>query len=189
MHFFTFIKSPSRTVCIRCRISLFRWHVCQVSLLNLDFKVVLLDNISSVVSPKFQPFLVWNFIFVVLWYFFSAMPQVWSKLYVPSGIYGNFPTTFWFLAFPGDLTCIAFPTQNNWYKILKLVLEILQTVHYPMKLVSLNLDTLGKMYDCLTWNTFLRLVNRTSQIPYLPQGVYTNVRWPKSYNILPHIPY
>jgi hypothetical protein len=25
-------------------------------------------------------------------------------------------------------------------------------------------------------NTFLRLVNRTSQIPYLTQGVYTNLR-------------
>jgi hypothetical protein len=59
---------------------------------------------------------------------------------------------------------------------MKLVPEILQTVHYPMQLVSLNLDTLGRSYDCFTWNTFLRLVNRTSQIPYLPQGVSTNVR-------------
>jgi hypothetical protein len=32
------------------------WHVGQVSLLNLDFEVVLLDNFSSVVSPKFRPF-------------------------------------------------------------------------------------------------------------------------------------
>jgi hypothetical protein len=31
-------------------------HVGQVSLLNLDFEVVLLDNLSSVVSPKFHPF-------------------------------------------------------------------------------------------------------------------------------------
>jgi hypothetical protein len=59
---------------------------------------------------------------------------------------------------------------------MKLIPEILQTVHYPMKPVPLNLDTLGRSYDCFTWNTFLRLVNRTSQIPYLPQGVYTNVR-------------
>ena len=27
-----------------------------------------------------------------------------------------------------------------------------------MKLVSLNLDTLGRSYDYFTWNTFLRLV-------------------------------
>jgi hypothetical protein len=59
---------------------------------------------------------------------------------------------------------------------MKLVPEILCFVHYPMQLVSLNLDTLGRSYDCFTQNTCLRLVNRTSQIPYLPQGVYTNVR-------------
>jgi hypothetical protein len=59
---------------------------------------------------------------------------------------------------------------------MKLVPEILQTVHDPMKLVPLNLDTLGRSYDCFTWNTFLRLVNRTSQIPYLTQGVSTNLR-------------
>ena len=120
--------------------------------------------------------------FVVLWYFFSAMPQVWSKFDVPSGIYSNFPTTCWFLSFPGDLNCIVFPAQNNWYKILKLVLEILQTVHNPMKLVPLNLYTLGRSYDCFTQKSFLRLVNRTSQIPYLPHGVATNVRWPRSWN-------
>ena len=27
-----------------------------------------------------------------------------------------------------------------------------------MKLVPLNLDTLGRSYDCFTWNTFFRLV-------------------------------
>jgi hypothetical protein len=59
---------------------------------------------------------------------------------------------------------------------MKLVPKILQNVHYPMQLVSLKLDTLGIIYDCFTRNTFLRLVNRTSQIPYLPQGVSTNVR-------------
>jgi hypothetical protein len=59
---------------------------------------------------------------------------------------------------------------------MKLILEILQTVHDPMKLVPLNLDTLGRSYDCFTWNTFLGLVNRTSQIPYLTQGVSTNLR-------------
>jgi hypothetical protein len=59
---------------------------------------------------------------------------------------------------------------------MKIVPEILQTIHYPMQLVSVNFDTLGRSDDCFTWNTFLRLVNRTSQIPYLPQGVYTNVR-------------
>jgi hypothetical protein len=45
-----------------------------------------------------------------------------------------------------------------------------------MQLVTLNLDTLGRIYDCFTYNTLLRLVNRTSQIPYLTQGVYTNLR-------------
>jgi hypothetical protein len=59
---------------------------------------------------------------------------------------------------------------------MKLVPEILQTVHDPMKPVPLNLDTLGRSYDCFTWNTFLRLVNRTSQIPYLTHGVSTNLR-------------
>jgi hypothetical protein len=59
---------------------------------------------------------------------------------------------------------------------MKLVPELLRAVHYPMQLVSLNLDTLGIIYDCFTQNTCLRLVNRTSQIPYLPQGVYTNLR-------------
>jgi hypothetical protein len=59
---------------------------------------------------------------------------------------------------------------------MKLAPEILQTVHDPMKPVPLNLDTLGISYDCFTWNTFLRLVNRTSQIPYLTQGVSTNLR-------------
>jgi hypothetical protein len=59
---------------------------------------------------------------------------------------------------------------------MKLTPEILQIVHDPMKLVPLNLDTLGRIYDFFTWNTFLRLVNRTSQIPYLTQGVYTNLR-------------
>jgi hypothetical protein len=47
-----------------------------------------------------------------------------------------------------------------------------------MKLVPLNLDTLGIIYDCFTWNTFLILVNRTSQIPYLTQGVSTNLNDP-----------
>jgi hypothetical protein len=59
---------------------------------------------------------------------------------------------------------------------MKRVPEILQNVHYPMQLVSLNLYTLGISYDCFTWNTFLRLVNRTSQILYIPLGVYTNIR-------------
>jgi hypothetical protein len=59
---------------------------------------------------------------------------------------------------------------------MKLAPEILQTVYDPMKLVLLNLDTLGRSYDCFTWNTFLRLANRTSQIPYLTQGVSTNLR-------------
>jgi hypothetical protein len=59
---------------------------------------------------------------------------------------------------------------------MKLIPELLRAVHYPMQLVSLNLDTLGRIYDCFTWNTCLRLVNRTSQIPYLPQGVSTNLR-------------
>jgi hypothetical protein len=59
---------------------------------------------------------------------------------------------------------------------MKLSPEILQTIHDPMKLSPLNLDTLGMSYYCFTWNTFLRLVNRTSQIPYLTQGVSTNLR-------------
>jgi hypothetical protein len=59
---------------------------------------------------------------------------------------------------------------------MKLIPEILQTTHDPMKHVPLNLNTLGRSYDCFTWNTFLRLVNRTSQIPYLTQGVSTNLR-------------
>jgi hypothetical protein len=59
---------------------------------------------------------------------------------------------------------------------MKLAPKILQTVHNPMQLVPHNLDTLGRSYDCFTWNTFLRLVNRTSQIPYLTQGVSTNLR-------------
>jgi len=54
--------------------------------------------------------------------------------------------------------------------------EILKTIHDPMKPVPVNLNTLGRSYDCFTRNTFLRLVNRTSQIPYLPQRVYTNLR-------------
>jgi hypothetical protein len=59
---------------------------------------------------------------------------------------------------------------------MKLTPKILQTVHDPMKPVPCNLDALGRSYDCFTWNTFLRLVNRASQIPYLTQGVYTNLR-------------
>ena len=59
---------------------------------------------------------------------------------------------------------------------MKLAPKILQTVHDPMQLVPLNLDTPARSYACFTWNTFLRLVNRTSQIPYLTQGVYTNLR-------------
>jgi hypothetical protein len=59
---------------------------------------------------------------------------------------------------------------------MKLVPKLLWSVHYPMQLVSLNLDTLGRIYDCFTQNTFLRLVNRTSQIPYLPHGVSTNLQ-------------
>jgi hypothetical protein len=59
---------------------------------------------------------------------------------------------------------------------MKLVPEIKNIVHYPMQQVPLNLDTLGRSYDCFTWNTFLRLVNRTSQMPYLLQGVSTNIR-------------
>jgi hypothetical protein len=59
---------------------------------------------------------------------------------------------------------------------MKLTPKILQTVHDPMQPVPLNLDTLGRSYDCFTGNTFLRLVNRTSQIPYLTQGVSTNLR-------------
>jgi hypothetical protein len=59
---------------------------------------------------------------------------------------------------------------------MKLAPKILQTVHDPMQLVPPNLDTLGRSYDCFTWNTFLRLANRTSQIPYLTQGVSTNLR-------------
>jgi hypothetical protein len=59
---------------------------------------------------------------------------------------------------------------------MKLAPEILQTIHDPMKPVPLNLYTLGRSYDCFTWNTFLRLVNGTSQIPYLTQGVSTNLR-------------
>ena len=122
------------------------------------------------------------FFFVVLWYFFFAMPQVWSKLDVSSGIYGNFLTTCRFLAFLGDLTCIECPTKNNWYQILKLIPKILQTVHNPMQSVPLNLDTLARSYACFTYNIFLKLVNRTSQIPYLTQGVSTNLRWPRSWN-------
>jgi hypothetical protein len=59
---------------------------------------------------------------------------------------------------------------------MKLIPKILQTIHYPMKPIPLNLDTLGRIYEFFTWNTFLRLVNRKSQIPYLTQGVYTNLR-------------
>jgi hypothetical protein len=59
---------------------------------------------------------------------------------------------------------------------MKLVPELLRAFQYPMQLVSLNLDTLGIIYDCFTRNICLRLVNRTSQIPYLPQGVSTNLR-------------
>jgi hypothetical protein len=59
---------------------------------------------------------------------------------------------------------------------MKLAPKILQTVHNPMQPVPHNLDTLGRSYDCFTWNTLLRLVNRASQIPYLTQGVSTNLR-------------
>jgi hypothetical protein len=59
---------------------------------------------------------------------------------------------------------------------MKLAPKILQTVHDPMQLVPLDLDTLARSYACFTWNTFLRLVNRTSQIPYLTQGVSKNLR-------------
>jgi hypothetical protein len=59
---------------------------------------------------------------------------------------------------------------------MKIVPQILQIVHYPMQLVSLNLDNRGIIYDFFTRNTFLRLVNKTSQIPYIPQGVSTNLR-------------
>jgi hypothetical protein len=45
---------------------------------------------------------------------------------------------------------------------MKLVPKILQIVHDRMQLVPLNLDTLARGYDCFTWNTFLRLVNKTS---------------------------
>ena len=65
---------------------------------------------------------------------------------MPSGIYDNFPTTCWFLAFPWDLTCIECPAQTNWYKILKLTPKILKTVHDPMQPVPLNLDTLARSY-------------------------------------------
>jgi hypothetical protein len=58
---------------------------------------------------------------------------------------------------------------------MKLAPKILQTVHDLMQLVPPNLDTLGRSYDCFTWNTLLRLANRTSQIPYLTQGVSTNL--------------
>jgi hypothetical protein len=59
---------------------------------------------------------------------------------------------------------------------MKLAPKLLQTFHDPMPPVPHNLDTLGRIYDCFTRNTFLRLVNRTSQIPYLIQGVSTNLR-------------
>jgi hypothetical protein len=59
---------------------------------------------------------------------------------------------------------------------MKLVPKILNIVHDPMQPVPHNLDTLARSYACFTWNTFLRLVNRTSQIPYLTQGVSTNLR-------------
>ena len=59
---------------------------------------------------------------------------------------------------------------------MKLTPEILKTVHDPMKQVPFNLDVLGRSYDGFTWNTFLRLVNRASQIPYLTQGVSKNLR-------------
>jgi hypothetical protein len=59
---------------------------------------------------------------------------------------------------------------------MKLTPKLIQTVHDPMQPVPLNLDTLGRSYDCFTWNTCLRLVNRTSQIPYLAQGISTNLR-------------
>jgi hypothetical protein len=58
---------------------------------------------------------------------------------------------------------------------MKLAPKIVKTVHDPMQPVPLNLDTLGRSYDCFTRNTFLRLVNRTSQIPYLTQSVSTNL--------------
>jgi hypothetical protein len=57
------ISSPSSRVQVGfsgglfgVEVPFFWWHVGQVSLLNLDFEVVLLDNIYSIVSPKFQPF-------------------------------------------------------------------------------------------------------------------------------------
>jgi hypothetical protein len=59
---------------------------------------------------------------------------------------------------------------------MKLAPKILQTVHDPMQLVPLDLDTLARSYACFTLNTFLRLVNRTSQIPYLTEGVSINLR-------------
>jgi hypothetical protein len=33
---------------------------------------------------------------------------------------------------------------------MKLIPELLHSVNYPMQLVSLNLDTLGRSYDCFT---------------------------------------
>jgi hypothetical protein len=58
---------------------------------------------------------------------------------------------------------------------MKLAPKILQIFHDPMQPVPPNLDTLERSYDCFTWNTFLRLANRTSQIPYLTQGVSINL--------------
>ena len=58
---------------------------------------------------------------------------------------------------------------------MKLTPKILKIVHDPMQLVPLNLDTPARIYACFTENIFLRLVNRTSQIPYLTQGVSINL--------------
>jgi hypothetical protein len=32
---------------------------------------------------------------------------------------------------------------------MKLIPKLLRSIHYPMQLVSLNLDTLGRIYDFL----------------------------------------
>jgi hypothetical protein len=131
-----------------------------------------ISTISALLSLKLR--------LVVLWIFFFAMPQVGPKLDVPSGSYDSFSTPCWFLAFPVHKNCIACPMHNNWYTILKIVPKLLWHLHFSMQLVSLNLYPLWISYVFFTRNKCLRLVNRTSQISYLPQGVSTNLRWPRS---------
>jgi hypothetical protein len=109
-----------------------------------------ISELTTLLSLKF-----W---YVLLWYVFSTMPQVWPKFYLPSKSYGSVPKTYWFLAFSREWTCIECHVSNILDMILKFIPEILWGVIFPLKLVALNLDPHWRRYDYFTQNTCLILV-------------------------------